>query len=497
MMDESREVAASFLAHNMKAGDVVAFIGDPDAEWLLLQLGVMRAGGTVALIPQVQDERTLGRMLAFAGAKFVLATSEADVSRILPVMKTNPGIVQIILQHGTYRTPKVVRLDLLLQSGPMLLAEKPHEMERREAHRTPEDVAVIAFSAGTMAMPRAFPISQARLAQQVADVAEQLGKGPSLVGPRRMDLLDQCVLMWSAFATGRELFLGLIPDHDYEWITTADELADTIFTRSWPVTGPEGLPKGMRGWLFRRETVKRLKERMPHLAGAHLGFSVPPAPIVRLFQGRGGRLTWGYGLVEAYGFCTWEENRTGYGTVLPHMRLAIHDGTLVFDWADGTASWWQSTGDWARTVGPWIAELEPHGTERGDVPALSKARQVERDLVAHPWVAAAFVSGPEPLSDLAMVTLREPVVRAWALTQGLDAEAEWSTLVRTAQIQEPVLARMRAVGHRFGKWLDPHIVAEGLSEESGERTARGEFRRAVVMRRASQHVKKPRPEMGH
>ncbi len=493
--DTTRRWGAAFVAHRLRAGDVVAFHGEPDEEWPLLQLAVMRAGGVVALIPRTDDAQTLCRLIGFTGARYVLSAEEHDAEMAAACIEARPHIVQVLIPRGKIRNPKIARLDLMLQSGDLLLQDAPHEFARREVERTADDLAAAVFSAGTMSLARSFRVSHSRLFDQVEAVSKALGKGPALYARGRMDLIDHMVLMWAALLAGRELVVAAEPptDRPWEWVVTADELADRLFSRAWPVTGPGPLPRGPRRWLFGRDLTHRLRQAYPHLKGVHTGFSVPVSQLNEQLRRAKVRLTWGYGLAEAYGFCTWEEAGRGYGTVLPSAHLAMHSSALVFDWTNPATGWWQATGDWARTVGPWIHELEPHGAERGEVPALMAARRVEREIADHPFIAAAFVSGPEPLSNLALLTLRREVVLAWARENGL-VDLAWEELLARDELREPILARARAIGHRAGMMLQPHILAGGFTEASGERTARGEFRRALVMRRATQYLDKPRPQ---
>jgi hypothetical protein len=444
----------------------------------------------------VTDEPTLTRLLSNAGVKFLLCATEAEADRAVRCMRGAPHLSQLILQHGRVRNPSVVRLDLLLRSGDVLLADKPHELEKRAADTTPTDTAVIAFSTGTMGLPRLVRMSHERLHESVDSVTALLGPGPALYTAGRFDLVDHAVLLWAGMRAGREIAFGEPPPRPWEWVAAAPELADSLFSLTWPVVEPHALPRGFRRWRMYRQVVRNLRAVFPHFRGAHTGFSVPSAPIVEELRRAGLRLTWGYGFTEAHGFCTWEESGRGFGSVLPHARLGTHQGGLAFDWVQRSSNWWQASGDWARTVGPWIQDLEPHGIERGEPQALHTARKIERELEGHPWVAKVFVGGPESIGDVALLTLRTEPVYAWARTVGLD-DASWDNLLEHPRIADPLMARARAVGHRHGATLRPVILKRRFMEESGEVTARGEFRRSLLARRAAEMSQPPRPNDGH
>lgn len=483
---------AALMAHGVKAGDTVAFYGVADAEWLLVQQAVLRAAGIIALVPPVEDEGVLVRLFAQAKPKYLFVSSVADADRAVRCMRAIPEIVQLILQKGQIRNPAIVSFPVLVQSGDLFLKEKAHEVAARAAVRNPDDIAVISFSQGTMGFPRSVAVSHTRLEGQVAALAERLGAGPAIFSAGRMELIDHAVLLWASIRQKREICFGAHPPRAWEWVGTAPEIADALFTLTWPIVGPQALPRGFARWRFDRQLAKHLKANFPHLAGIHTGFSVLPEPLRRQIDKAKLRLTWGFGLTESHGFATWEENVSGYGSLLPQIKLATHQGKLVFDYADNPTAWWQTTGDWGRTVGPWIAELEPHGAERGEPLLLLHARKVERDLMAHPWVAQAFVSGPEPLSNVALLTLRSHPVFAWARTQGLK-DLSWESLLDRPELTEPLLQRVRAIGHKHGMALEPVILKRGFSEATGEVTARGELRRALIMRRAASYVQQPRP----
>lgn len=492
LLEASQTYAAALVAHNVQPGDVIAFHGKVDAQWILAFLGVLRSAATAAILPETDDEPTLARLIYQTQAKFVVCSSEHDAEHVLRCMRANPQLVQIILRHGLIRNPAVVRLDLLLEGGRLFLRDRGEELAHRGRLVVGDDIALIAFSAGTMALPRPVRMSHHRLEQAVCAVAEKLGDGPALYFDGRVDLIDHNILLWAALRQGREVAFTQ-PTRPWEWLATAPRIADAFFAEAWPVVGPQALPHGVQGWMLKRRLVRHLYEAFPNLRGIHSGFSVPTPSIVQQAQRAGLRVTWGYGLVEAHGYCTWEETGRGFGTVLPHIRLGQHQGGLAFAWADLASGWWQATGDWARTVGPWIEELEPHGMERGEPMLLATARKVERALMDHPWISAVFVAGPEPLAGLTLISLRKDVVLTWARHHGLE-QTDWNALLADPKLVEPLLARVRAIGHRFGLRLRPIILPHTLTEKTGELTARGELRRALVLRRAAAYGQAPRPE---
>lgn len=484
--------AAALLAHGLQPGDTVGFYGRADADWFLMQAAVMRLAGVVAFIPYLIDEPLLARTLAACAPKYVLASSEADAERCVRCMKSVPELVQVIVEHGVIRNPSCVALPMLLKGGELLLRDKADELGKRRQLQTADDTAWISFSAGTMGLPRLVRIAHTRLERQVAAVAERLGPGPALYSQGRMDLIDHAVLLHAGIRAGRELVFQEPPAREWEWVGTADEIADSVFSLAWPIVAPAKLPRGVTRWLLNRKLSKQLTATYPLLRGAHFGFTVPPDAVRKQLDGAGLRVTWGYGLAEAHGFCAWEENQSGYGSVLPQSHLATHEGKLVFDWRDQPTQWWQGTGDWARTVGPWIADLEPHGIERGEPHARHTARKAEREICDHPWIASAFVSGPDPLSNLVLISLRSQPVFAWAREQGI-AHGDWEALIVRPEVADPILARVRAIGHKYGLDVQPVILKRALSVAEGERTPRGEFRRAIVARHASNLITNPRP----
>ncbi len=482
-LERARHFAAALVGHRLQAGETVAFYGTADADWPWLLLGVLRAGANFALLPATQDDQILARLLQQAKPRYVFCAGEAEADRAVRAMKAVPGIVQLILQHGRIRNPAVVSLEMLSRSAEPILADKPIEVAQREIAQTDEDAAAILFSAGSLSLPRAVRASHGRLAEQAQAVAGRLGTGPMLHFGGRLELVDHSALLWAAVCAGRAVSIGsAFPDEPFEWVATAGEASDRLFAETWPVLGPNPLPRGFSGLLLQRRVARRLRAAWPGLRGLHTGFSVPVEPIRRQVRRAGLRLTWGYGLVEAFGFCTWEEAGAGFGSVLPHIQLGTRQGNLAFDWSSRATAWWQATGDWARSLGPWIADLEPHGAERGEAAALHAARRMEEEIAAHPFVATAFVSGPEPMNHVALLSLREPVVRAWGRAAGLGED--FDTLCARPELTEPLLARARAIGRRHGVALRPRIPAQPLSSASGEQTARGEFRRSLIARRA-------------
>lgn len=486
-----RLYAAALMAHGVNPGDSVAFYGKADAEWLVVQHAVLCCAATVALVPHAEDETALAKLLNQCAPKYVLASSEDDAERCLRCMKALPGITQTILQHGALRNPGVVSLELLLKGGDLFLRDKAGDVDARARTINPDDIALVVYSSGTLGFARSVAINHVRLESQVRAVAERLGPGPALFSDGALELVDHVALLHAGIRCGREICFGTPPVRAWEWVAAAPALADALFTVTWPAVGPQALPRGFAGWRLRREVARYLRTNYPHLAGVHTGFTVLPDVLVAQLRKAGLRVTWGYGLTEAHGFATWEENVTGFGTLLPQIKLAVHSGKLHFDFADNPTSWWQATGDWARTVGPWIAQLEPHGSERGEPQTLANARKVEREICNHPWVYSAFVTGPEPMAHVALLSLRMHPVMAWAAKQGI--KESWDSLLERPELTDPLFSRVRAIGHRYGAVVEPIILKRGFSPVTGEVTLRGELRRALILRRSGQFIQTRRP----
>ena len=195
LAERSRRYARWALAQGLGKGDVVALLMTNRPEYVAIWLGIIRAGGAVALL----NTNLTGPTLAFcidsvAPAHVIVADelidslSSADLYR-----KTTP---RIWLHGETNRPHHHPRLDQAVDAfdgGVLSAAERPH--------LTIEDKALFIFTSGTTGMPKAANINHFRLMLASNAFAGVMNTGPE-------DCMYDCLPMYHT--SGGVLAIGAV-----------------------------------------------------------------------------------------------------------------------------------------------------------------------------------------------------------------------------------------------------------------------------------------------
>jgi fatty-acyl-CoA synthase len=199
LAERSRRYARWAMAEGIVKGDVVALLMTNRPEYVAIWLGVIRAGGTVALL----NTNLAGQALAacvdgVAPKRVIVAADLLDAwTSTEPYRKTAPGI----WMHGEADRPlNHPRLDAAVggfDGAPLTEAERPDV--------TIEDKALFIFTSGTTGLPKAANINHFRLMLAANGFAGVMNTGPD-------DVMYDCLPMYhtvgGVLATGATLVAG-------------------------------------------------------------------------------------------------------------------------------------------------------------------------------------------------------------------------------------------------------------------------------------------------
>ncbi len=168
----SRQYARWALAQGLAKGDVVALLMTNRPEYVAVWLGIIRAGGTVALL----NTNLTGPALAFCidsvapkhvivAGDLVDALASSDAYR-----KTAPRIWLHGAAKGPHEYPRLDEAAGAYDGGPLSEAERPP--------LTIEDKALFIFTSGTTGMPKAANINHFRLMLAAHAFAGVMNTGP-------------------------------------------------------------------------------------------------------------------------------------------------------------------------------------------------------------------------------------------------------------------------------------------------------------------------------
>jgi long-chain acyl-CoA synthetase len=365
-------------------------------------------------------------------------------------------------------------------ADPALVAE----LERRAAAVQPEDVAALIYTSGSTGAPKGARIPHRYLLASAASIRDTLGltaADTSLsflpfchAGERVFGLYTrilcgiECGLVadparvWDAARAYRPTFFGGLPRF-YE------KVFETLESERQSSSGPErerwdqALELGRhrsrelragRALSSDREAewdrlVAPFRDRLRDQFGGRLrlatsGGAVLPEGVAEYLDALGVTVLGAYGLTEHLCVVFNRPGRYTFDTAGPPMpgttlridrdgEILVRRSELTFAGyrrrAEATAEAFTPDGLWLRTGD--LGEVDARGFLRitgrkKELIALSTGKKVapvpiEVRLTQHPWIAHAVLYGESRKFVTALLSLRRPVVEAWARGAGLDA----------------------------------------------------------------------------
>jgi fatty-acyl-CoA synthase len=197
LAERSRRYARWAMAEGIRKGDVVALLMTNRPEYVAIWLGIIRAGGTAALL----NTNLAGAALAFcidsvAPKHVIVAGDLADaLSSTDSVRKTAPRIWLHGEAPGGH--PRLDQRVEAFDGAPLTAAERPDV--------TIEDKALFIYTSGTTGLPKAANINHFRLMLAALGFAGVMNTGPD-------DVMYDCLPMYhtsgGVLATGAVLVSG-------------------------------------------------------------------------------------------------------------------------------------------------------------------------------------------------------------------------------------------------------------------------------------------------
>jgi fatty-acyl-CoA synthase len=212
LAERSRRYARWAMAEGIGKGDVVALLMTNRPEYIAIWLGIIRAGGTVALLNTNLAGPALAYCIDSVAPKLVIVAGDLTgaLSSTDPLRKTSPRIwlhgeplpcppPQAGEEEGqSYgNDPRLDRCVETFDGAPLTAAERPDV--------TIEDKALFIYTSGTTGMPKAANINHFRLMLMTNGFAGVMNTGPD-------DVMYDCLPMYhtsgGVLATGAVLVGG-------------------------------------------------------------------------------------------------------------------------------------------------------------------------------------------------------------------------------------------------------------------------------------------------
>lgn len=191
--DESRLIAAGFMALGLNKGDKVSLLAEARPMWVITEFGILFAGGVdVPLSYKLESDYDLTFRINHSDSRFVVA-SEMEIEKVRRVIGQCPAIEKVIVMDDIPLKEDEISLKDVREAGIKFIEEHPGELEARMASVGPDDYANISYTSGTTADPKGILLTHRNYTANVA-------QGASVININRGDIMLIILPMDHCFA---------------------------------------------------------------------------------------------------------------------------------------------------------------------------------------------------------------------------------------------------------------------------------------------------------
>jgi long-chain acyl-CoA synthetase len=529
------EIAGGLAELGVGRGDRVGLLSATRPEWVLADLGAIRAGAVVVPVYHTNSPEECAHVLGHSGARVVFVEDAAQAAKVAAVRAELPALEAMVVLDGV--ADGALTLADLQAAGAERGAAVAAE---RVAAAGASDPATIVYTSGTTGLPKGCVLTHANLLSVIEASSDRLDLWDTppvmfLYLPLAHVLARLCVLVSLAtggtlvFWTGdRERLAAELGEAAPTHVPTVPRLLEKVHTR---VLGSAG---GVRGALLRsaldvgarvgqrrrRGLPVRSADRVRHAVldrlvlakvRAALGPREPivvtgAAPIgvevLEFFAACGVTVLEGYGMTEtsaASTLNTLSELRIGsVGRPLPGTEVQIAaDGEVLMRgphvfagyYRDPDASEAALDGGWMHSGD--LGALDDDGFlyitgRKKDLIITSSGKNISPELIESalretPWLSQAVVVGDRRPYLVALVTLDPDELPRLAAELGVEPDP--AAMATDVRVREAIRRDVDAVNARLARIEQIKrftILPCDLTQEAGELTPTLKVKRNVV-----------------
>jgi long-chain acyl-CoA synthetase len=153
-----RNAALGFLELGLERGDRVAILGDNRPEWLITELAAQSIGAIPMGVYQDSVASEVEFLIAFCGARLVMAEDQEQVDKILESRARLPQVRKVLFHDPRglrkYDDPLLMDLGEVERLGARRAIERPGEFEALVEATRPDHVAILSTTSGTTGKPK-------------------------------------------------------------------------------------------------------------------------------------------------------------------------------------------------------------------------------------------------------------------------------------------------------------------------------------------------------
>ena len=539
----TRALACAMHALGLGEGDVVALIGDNRPDWVMGEIAAHAVGAMSLGIYRDALDEEVGYLVAYAGAKLVIAEDEEQVDKILRLGDKVPSVRHIVYSDPRgmrkYDDERLISAEEFSARGEAALAADPGLYDRMVEAGSGDAVAVLCTTSGTTAHPKLAMLPGGALIRHCAAYLAVDPKGPddeyvsvlplpwimeqvyalgwALITRMKVSFVEEPETMMHDMREIGPTFLVLAP-RVWEQIAAdvrsrmmdASRIKNRLFDYGTEL-GLKALDQGRRNWFADLAVLKPLSDRLgfARLRSAATGGAAMGPDTFRFFNALGVPLRQLYGQTELLGAYTIHaagdidydtvgvplndsvevriENAdaNGVGEIVtrhPNMFAGYYgaEQSAASDVRDG----WMHTGDagYFKETGHLVVIdriKDLATTAKGD---RFSPQFIENKLKFSPFIAEAVILGNDRPYLSAIICIRFSIVSKWAEKQRI-AYTTYSDLSSRDEVYEQIRLEVEQVNAS----LPPAqriakflLLYKELDADDGELTRTRKVRRGVV-----------------
>ncbi len=529
--DAARAIGAQLLRVGVAPGDRIAILAGNGPLWPIADLAIQMVGAigvgiypasspaqvtalvvdsgvTLALVAGDANRQTMVHARGASGRSFpIVVTATVDVPVDAPVDATSGATAVISDADRALPFPDDAWWHDWQRDGAAALAAsatRRAELDARIDAIAIDDIVALIYTSGSTGAPKGACISHRYLAASAASIVEVLSLSSD---DRALSFLPFSHAAERVFGQGTRIATGMA--------TALIEDPSNLFAvaREFEPTLLGGLPRIFER-LYEASEVARRDGSDPRAAIAQRigtqcrlatsGGATMPSDIARSLATLGLPILGAYGQTEHLCVAMNRPSHVRFDTVgipMPGTNVRVaDDGELLVERSALTFSGYWSDPDATRAAftddGAWLrtgdrATLDADGMVRitgrmKELIALSTGRKIapipiESALASSPFIAHAICHGEGRTYLTALLSLRRPVVEAWARANGLAVE--WPSLAEHPRVRDLLANAVNEVNvdiARTDRIQRFAVTAQAFSVESGELTPTLKLIRRVI-----------------
>ena len=537
----TRSIALGLHKLRLGAGDVIGLIGDNRPDWIMGEIAAHAVGAQSLGVYRDALEDEVAYLLAFAGAKAVIAEDEEQVDKLLGISDRVPS-----LQHIIYCDPRGMRkhndsrllpIAKLVAMGEAVHQDRPDAWAAMVAATRADDIAILCTTSGTTARPKLAMLTSGAMVRHCAAYLKADPKGPQdeyvsvlplpwimeqiycigwgLLARMKVNFVEEPETLMADFREIGPTFVLFAPR---VWETIAADVRAKVMDASpfkrriyelGARLGLEALDKGSRSPAADQLLFRALRDRLgfTNLTSAATGGAALGPDTFRFFQAMGVPLRQIYGQTETLGAYTihrpGEVNQDTVGVAFTdeiETRIDRPDhnglGEIVTRHPNMFAGYlgmpenpdlregWLHTGDAGYfdkaghlVVIDRIKDIAT--TSRGD---RFSPQYIENKLKFSPYVAEAVVLGDAKPHLAAMICIRFPIVSKWAERSRIafTTYTDLSSRPEVIALLQGEVAKVNATLPEPQRIQDFLLLYKELDADDDELTRTRKVRRGVI-----------------